>query len=215
MRYGLNTAELLGVIPFVIVTALRKLAVPLVSVHLVHQTPLFQVVGTARAPGRLTRSGKRRQENRRKDTDDGDHHQQLDQRKTLVLSLHDCSSPFSDVDLSTSNPCFFSVALPVLVLLVACHTSPPRDILILLVALSWENPAFSRWANPLPLRCYATIYEPLLSRGHFRKVTTSVSDAPSVGRSCFTKRFSCAVGGAPLTPTPRVLGGRGSCRAAL
>src|SRR5690606_37593382 len=57
-------------------------ALRLARVHLEHKTPLLQVVLTARATRSFTGARKRRQQDRRKDADDGNYDEQLDQGET-------------------------------------------------------------------------------------------------------------------------------------
>ncbi|MPN50058.1 hypothetical protein SDC9_197684 [bioreactor metagenome] len=62
------------------------------QIHMVGLHDLLEVGGTVGTPGRFTRPAERREQHGGKNGDDGDHHEQFNQRKNL---FHQYTSPIS------------------------------------------------------------------------------------------------------------------------
>jgi hypothetical protein len=66
----------------------KEIASRLIGVHLEHQTQLLQVILATRTAGRFAGTRQRGQQDRGEDTNDGDYHEQLNERKALFRCSH-------------------------------------------------------------------------------------------------------------------------------
>jgi hypothetical protein len=64
----------------------------ILSVHLEGHAELMDIAHTGGLPALLPRPGEHREENGRQDRDDGDDHQQFNERKAASALVHGCAS---------------------------------------------------------------------------------------------------------------------------